>query len=297
MPAGIGDCHWVLMRMRAFRAWLEHQHNDKIHLVAHIAHDEHHKSTEYVSLTRFFDEVVEDEHGMRGVVDHLNPIYATIAGSLGKDSRSGGRHLDYAFQANGHLEAGRRIEDWLPELNAFGGLDYTYPLDVRGDGSLDDVEFTPRILLYPSGTGPNVYFKSGWQAEHWQALLETLNFHGHKPTFVGAGTRDDMGYFGSLHLEGDFENLVGKTSLREYMALIMSCRVWFGLNSGGGIVSAAMRRNTIMLWSDGDYGGRLAHAMQRNWVGDAPNYHPFSYGSGSEQKMVDKLVEVCNATR
>lgn len=289
LPLGIGDCHWVLMRMRAFRNYIGPGH--EIH--AHIAHGPNHRSSEFLQLTRFFDKVVVDQNALIGVPeDHQNPKWSTLHGS------EGWKGYDFCLQANGHLERGDPIETWLPELDEHGGIDYFYDIDLRGDGSLDDVQFTPRILLYPSGTGPNRGFRTGWGRPQWDILLKTLNHHGHRPTFVGANTQDDLSYWQDLRLKGDFEDLVGKTSLREYLALIMCCRVWYGLNSGGGIMSAAFRRHTIMLWSDQAYGGLLHPKMQRNWVGVAPNYYTFSYGApGMEQESVDKLVEVCNATR
>lgn len=291
MPCGLGDCHWVLQRMRAFRKWLEDQHGP-VRLVAHIAHDEHHRSTQFVELTDFFDETVEDKDGMRGVADHLNPKFSTIAGSLGRDSRSGGAHLDYAFQANGHLERGLRIEAWLPEL---GELDYTYQVHLpAGALAMGGFSEEPRILLYPSGLGPNNYFKSYWTRDQWQAVVNLLNFHGLRPTFVGANTHDDMTYWQRLQLTGNFEDLVGKTNLHQYLALILNCRVWMGLNSGGGIIAGSQGRPTIMLWSDVTYGGRLHPNMATSWLPISQDwYRSFSYGKpGMEQAAADRLVEI-----
>lgn len=277
MPMGIGDCHWTLMKMRGFR-----KHVAPHKVIAHIAHGEHHKSTEFVKLTPFFDDVVEDRNALRGVPnEHQDPKWSTLDGSHNWNG------FDFCLQANGHLERGEPIETWLPEIPE---IDYQYP--IRLPLLLRDM-MAPRILLYPSGTGPNNGFRTGWHRDQWQPILEVLNFHGYRPTFVGANTRDDMEYMHSLNLKGDFENLVGQTTLEQYLTLIHWCKVWFGLNSGGGIMAGAMRRRTIVLWSDVTYGGLLHPKMQRSWVGDAPDYHTFSYRSPDmETKAMAKLLEV-----
>lgn len=277
LPMGLGDVHWVLQKMRAFRRYVGPNHR----LIACIAHGPHHQSSNFLRLTNFFDEVRVEPDALRGVPPgHMEPRWSTIDGS------HGWRGYDFCFQANGHLERGDRIESWLPELET----EYWYPLNIP-----DDVvnKWRPRILLYPSGTGPNNGFRTGWGREQWQAIVRLLNYHGLVPTFVGAGTADDVGYFERLHLVGDFEDLVGKTTTADYLVLIRCCRVWFGLNSGGGILAGMMRRPTVMLWSDSTYGGKLHPNMATSWLPpDQDWYKWFPYGKpGMEQEAAEQLVK------
>lgn len=281
MPMGLGDVHWVLMKMKAFR-----EHVKPHRLIAHIAHGPHHRSTGFVELTDFFDEVRVDNNGLRGVPNaYMDPKWSTIDGSHGWHG------FDFCFQANGHLERGERIETWLPELET----QFSYTLHTNLDRCKKELGLSePRILLYPSGIGPNNGFKTNWRREQWQAIVDLLNHHGHRPTFVGADTQDDMGYMRELRLSGDLENLVGRTTTEEYLVLIQNCRAWFGLNSGGGILSGMMGRSTVMLWSDSDHGGRLHPKMATSWLPLDQNwYHWFSYGKkGMEQEAAERLLEV-----
>lgn len=275
LPMGLGDCHWVLTKMTALR---RHVHPHR--LIAYVAHGQNHQSANFLRLTNFFDDVIEDERALKGVPEnHRDPKWSTLQGS------EHWRNFDFCLQANGHLERGERLDTWLPEL---GPPEYSYrlALEKRPD---------PQVLLYPSGLGPNAGFRTGWGRPQWYAILRLLNEAGYIPTFVGANTPDDLGYMESLRLKGDYVNLVGKTTTQEYLELI-STGLWFGLNSGGGILSAMMGRPTIMLWSSEQYGGMLHRNMMTSWLPEDHQYYAaFPYGrDGVEQEATDHLLRMCD---
>lgn len=277
MPMGIGDCYWVLQKMAAFHEYVGKQHR----LIACIAHGDNHKTAPFLRATGFFHSVIEDKRALRGVPEfHRDPKWSTVEGS------AGWRGYDFCLQANGHLESGKRIETWLPEL----ATEYVVRCELPELGP--DLK-EPRVLLYPSGRGPNSGFNTGWGPAQWQAILTILNAHNIRPTFVGAATNDDVSYWQDLQLVGSFESLVGQTTLEQYLALIHNCRAWFGLNSGGGIVAGAWRKKTFMLWSDSRFDGKLCPEMATSWMPlDQDWYQWFPYGEpGMEDRALRALLE------
>jgi hypothetical protein len=283
LPPGIGDVHWVCTKLRALKA-LEGGRPIK----AYVAQDFAHASTGYLDMVPFVDaseysadapRMLDDEMGG----NHRDPRWSTLKGCRHY------RGFDYWLVANGHLERGDRLESWLPELDT----EFTYPLNIP-QAARDKVADWGRVLLYPSGVGPNQGFHaSWWRPTDWVEVVARLNAEGVRPVLVGAAQQDDGSYRDTLRylLDRDqllYEDRVGHTNLPEYCALIERASVWVGLNSGGGIVSAMRGTPTVMLWSNQnfpiqgvDYRNQLHPFMQTNWLteGQLASYRTASYGS------------------
>jgi hypothetical protein len=207
--------------------------------------------------------------------DYWNNKYSTLRGLKGIMG------YDYFLCPLPHLEKGLLLKDWLPEI----------PIDYNLKINIPKSAYPDRTLLYFSGVDANQGFHSySWKPPQWKEVVRLLNEKGIRPTIVGANTASDITYFSQVGLVGDFENLLGKTSIPEYAAIINECKSWTGLNSGGGILSAYLKRKTNMLWSDKKYGGILPTEQQHSWLEDYTNYRTLSYKS--PDMTPEKIVEL-----
>lgn len=285
LPLGIGDCHWAVQK---FRGLSKHHDGRPIH--AFVNESQHHKTWNYLRLaapvahaemSRFAPYDINRE-----MDDYKAARWSTLQGC------AGWKGFDYLLVPNGHLERGLRIEEYLPEVET----DYSYDLlFIDGERTwMQHAGLEDRVLVYLSGVGPNREFHSHtWSQHHWVELLRDLSAIGHMPVIIGANTDDDLRYYAQVaQLLGPHcphVNMVGKTTHAQVMCLIKHAKLWIGLNSGLGIVSASQGTPTLMFWSDNRYAHvrrvhpekALHHKMQRSWLSEEQltTYRTISYGS------------------
>lgn len=267
LPTGLGDCHWCVQKLRSLK-----EKTGAERLIVEVAHNIHHQSSNYLKLIPFVDEAREGKHLQS--IDELKPHWSTDHWSSLENCK-GWKGYDYVLCANGHLESGKRIEEFLPELET----DYAYTLRFQSHCA-----FPGAVVLYPSGVGPNTGFHGNWWTHgHWARVIEGLSDRGITPVVVGAATKQDQDYARQLYaLPGVREkviDLVGKTSTDEVLHLISKARFWTGLNSGLGILSAMMGTPTAMHWSIKPF-GKLHPNMRFSWLEakQLERYRAFAYG-------------------
>ena len=283
LPLGIGDCHWVCQKLRSLKV----MHPGRP-LHVHVNTSENHQTMGYLDMMPFVDRAVKDKRAPFDIIKEMPPSYrdekwSTLEGS----ARWQG--FDYILVANGHLELGKRIEDYLPELQTEYNIRLDYPA-----GTMDrskELMPEPTVLVYPSGWGPNMGFHKGWwTARDWCAVFIGLNTAGIEPIVVGAPTRDDRRYWAILERKlirrgVKYKSVLGETSLPDICLLLERSLAWTGLNSGLGIVAASMGTPTVMMWADNRY--KLSPhidfdpGMHTAWLSkdQLGSYRPLSYGS------------------
>lgn len=293
---GIGDTHWGVQKMRALK---ELHPGRPLHV--HINESNNHKTIGYLNAVKCIDFAVLDKQAPYDILKEMPPSYmsphwSTLAGC------KGWRGFDYILVPNGHLESGRHLSEYLPEIDTDYEIEYEF--DIFTEQRVQSMIPEPRVLLYPSGTGPNNGFHGGWWTVHnWRWVVQCLNDAGISPLFIGANTPDDCGYFKTLeeHMKGlTYDSIVGQTSIPDLVLLIQRCKAWCGLNSGGGIVAASMKTPTVMMWSDenctpGPHPGFVTE-MQRGWLNEEQleTYRTFSYGGSdtNPRNVADAILEV-----
>ena len=293
---GIGDTHWACQKMRALK---ELHGGCPLHV--HVNESPNHETVGYLDIVSVVDEAVCDKSAPYDIMREMPPNYMSPHWST-LDGCRNWRGYDYILVPNGHLESGRHISEYLPELET----DYDVELDLSDAvlGRSEQLMPEPRVLLYPSGTGPNQGFHGGWWTVYnWYWVVRCLNEINVSPLFVGANTPDDCGYFKKLEQyigPLDYGSVVGQTSIPDYMALIKRARCWVGLNSGGGMVAASMGTPCVQFWSDerhtpGPHPGFVPE-MQRGWLSEEQlsTYRTFSYGAPdmNPRNVVDAINEV-----
>jgi len=296
---GIGDSHWALMKLKALK---EYHGGAPIH--AHINEDTNHHTVGYLAIHPYVDKALLDHGAFKCVhtemqvegtsafaphQQYMDPKWTTVAGCHNWTNPRTGQTYDYLMVPNGHLEQGRHIDQWMPELKTDYGTDFNY--DQATIDKSNELMPEPGVLLYLSGGGPNMGFHGNWWTpEDWVEVISLLNDKGMIPYLVGAPSDDDLTYgksvMKSCAREGAlYKNIIGKTTIPEYLHLISRAKIWVGLNSGGGIVSASMGTPTLMMWTNSDIQHNpscqyLHPGMQRSWLteGQCRTYRTLSYG-------------------
>jgi ADP-heptose:LPS heptosyltransferase len=255
-------------------------------------------------MVPFIDQAIQSSEAPYDVwqdmpPNHRDPKWSTL------DACRGWRGLDYVLVANGHLERGERIETFLPEIPT----DFTYPLNIPDTAREKARLWTGSVLLYLSGEGPNWGFhRNTWSVDNWVQVIYELNKQGITPVLVGANTTDDLRYRDQVKAaawSAKYADLVGTTSIPEYVALIEAASCWIGLNSGGGIVSAMLGTPTVMMWSDSryphvpdpsNYTVPLHENMRTSWLApeQLKTYRTLSYGSPqlTPENVIQAALEV-----
>lgn len=298
LPLGIGDCCWVAMKLRALSA-----HHGGRPIVAHVNRSPDHASVGFLELCPQVETAVEDERALYHLHQDLDAHYkdekwSTLEGS------AGWRGFDYILIANGHLESGKPLATWMPEL----ATEYSFPLKISDWDRTYARTLAPAgsVLLYPSGVGANRGFHHDtWKVKHWAEVIRLLNAEGVRPVLVGAASKDDRAY--RLRLltvtQGlEFIDTIGRTTIPQVLAMVEDAAAWCGLNSGLGIVSAMRQTPTVMLWADAAHPIRgsstytMPTAMQRSWLSEEQlrTYRTLSYGSPqlSPASVVENILTV-----
>lgn len=283
LPLGIGDCHWVCTKLRALSAL----HGGRpIH--AHVNRSPDHASVGFLKLCPQVAEAIESDVAIYHMNEDLGEHYKSERWSSLEGS-AGWRGFDYVLQPNGHLESGKSLASWMPEL----ATEFSYQLNIPEADRAYARALAPAgsVLLYPSGTGANRGFhRNTWTVRHWTQVIERLNREGVVPVLVGAASKDDVAYQKLLVAAArrtEFVDTIAKTNIPQVLAMIEDASVWCGLNSGLGIVSAMRYTPTLMLWADARFPIRgsatytMHPDMQRSWLCEDQlgRYRTLSYGS------------------
>ena len=306
LPLGIGDCHWVVTKLRALSVY-----HDGAPIYTYTGTSPNHKTDGYLSICPQVTEArysAQAPKGLWGEID--NPNHRDIHWASLKNCANW-RTFTYVLQANGHLEASRPLRTFLPELDECGGTEFEYAPRITDAERARAATLggAHPVIVYTAGVGPNAGFQNHqFGVDHWVEVCERLVALGLTPVLCGANNKDDLRYRDWLvrklaRYKLPFLDTTGQTSIPEYCALIESARVWIGFNSGGGIVSAMRRTPTVMLWSDSTYPITGVHeltvlppAMQRSWLTDEQltTYRTLSFGSPelTPAAVVAKAMEV-----
>lgn len=302
LPLGIGDVHWVCTKLRALSAL----HGGRpIH--AHVWKSPNHLSVGYLELVSFVEKAIQTDRALYDITVDLGEHYKSEKWSSLEGS-AGWRGFDYVLIANGHLESGKPLATWMPEL----ATEYSYPLAISDADRAYARSLAPAgsVLLYPSGISANRGFhRNTWRARDWAQVIAGLNGAGVVPVLVGAKTSDDLAYRGQVAAACrrlEYVDTVGLTNIPQVLAMIEDAGVWCGLNSGLGIVSAMRYTPTLMLWADARYPIRgsstytMHPEMQRSWL--APDqlttYRTLSYGSRelTPGRVVHEILSIRRAS-
>lgn len=147
------------------------------------------------------------------------------------------------------LTAGNR-DDYRARMfqQTLGGTDFfpptlnAPPLDWLPDGIPEDY-----IVVHPT----SAWRRKTWPAENWIALLNELQSQIPWPLVVTAGNEAwerSMADVITAGLTGNTLNLAGRTSLRNYLALLAGAKAVLSVDGSAGHIAAAFGRPTLTLF-------------------------------------------------
>jgi hypothetical protein len=156
------------------------------------------------------------------------------------------------LEANSHLEAGRQLEQWLPDLPTL----YHYPMNIEPHAGAADVLYPvtpePYVLVYASSMG-SVKAWSGWLAHDWANFMLSLRQRVADVPFVLTGAAWDAQL--GIHVEQTAKhaglritNLIGKTHIGSTLRLMQRASYFVSFPSGLGILANVINVPATMLY-------------------------------------------------
>src|SRR5919108_2719744 len=224
-PAGIGDVAWVISKLSTVR--------DEIGSI-YIVDGKPRRTVPFVKLAGFesdywpigYNDIqgFEQLHGLRHFQEPTwERVRQVVAGTI-------------CLEVNEHLECGKRIEDWLPDLPT----DFHFPLVTSPDDTLRAFKYyTREMSKHPMGTGPVVAVScasyqgaeawKAWGLREWTDFLRRVMALGWRPLVIG-GDWDDLSYAVACDL--DLPDLVGKMSIGVAIEVLKLVPAYIGFSSG-----------------------------------------------------------------
>jgi len=275
LPPGIGDLHWIMMKMRSFTQL--HLGGQRPDVWLMDAGDKN-RASEYVARcpsVRYCGTYGPQWGGWL----HMEMLHRS-----GVLQNTDG--FDWILCANPHLERDGNLATWLPDCE----IAWEYELEER-DG---DADLAEEVLA----DGPYVlasFFRDGWYADHYLSHFDTVRIAAalrqiarrHRVLLTGASW--DIPFLSEIAVaSGVSVELVGKTSCAQLLSLLRRCSGYVGHPAGNGIMATHFRVPTVLLWSS----TRHRHALWHSWV--RPGDHGIRYQALDVVGLsIDQVVEAC----
>ncbi len=241
---GIGDIHWVMLKMESF---IEKECKGVIPEITVWNFDGRPRADGFVKRIPFVKFAGYDNEPMGRQQKRLfHEVY--MDGS--KEVVAGFKGYDYFICVNGGLRIGHSMNNIMPQY----GTNWNYKINV------DDCTSSysePYIIFYFSNHGMFTDWVSKMNSEKIRSFMQQIK--GYKLILTGSSW--DAPFNQELEDNGVI-NLCGKTSLDDLFGLIKGASAFVGWCGGNTIVSQHLNTPTLMLWSD-----YFSHrAFQTNWV-------------------------------
>lgn len=151
------------------------------------------------------------------------------------------------IQPNHHLERGKRLEEWLPDLPTT----FHYPIvttDRHKERARRLLEGMPRPLVGISAAsyrGSEAW--KTWGAEEWKDFLAWWSAEVGGTVVLLGGFWDDLT---AMLAEEGYEDLVGKTDVGTMVEVQKILDYYVGFSSGLGVIRTVLGKNVYMFWPD-----------------------------------------------
>lgn len=240
VPPGIGDALWALTKAPAV---LEYHGRDRLDVAILGGND---RALEFVRRFDFVDrayvvnrpcEASDDVSG--GLFDYL------------PSGRDAARVFDWLLIPNGHLERGRRLEDWLIELP----IDWTIAARFRlyADEAREATRIRRELGRYVvcylgplSGNTVAGHNRGGlWSEADWRATFRAIHSVGCVPVLIG--TEADRAYSEAI-APPEVVNLVGNTSIGTALGIVQQAEAAIGYQGGVVMFAAYVGVPTAIFW-------------------------------------------------
>ena len=238
LPSGIGDISWALSKLINSG---EHEYE--------IADGWPQRSREYVEMVpgvksaQYGDFAYDDILAFSHTQGFLDPgvRWEEIA------KRGYERIL---IEPNRHLEMGRPLKDWLPDLETSYHYEVNIPSE-RVKQATDKLAGLPRPLICVSAAsyrGSEAW--KTWSSDSWSEFLALVRGEyglDYRNILLVGGFWDDL--TDALGEEG-YPCFVGKTHIGTMLSILQQTEYYVGFSSGLGIMRTVFKKNAFMLWPD-----------------------------------------------
>lgn len=253
VPPGIGDGYWVFVKLRAF---LKARGITMPDVYVHDAAPSGRSAGfwQRVPFVRFMGSGNLSKKSRK----RANLAYRPPGVAVQRNVES----FDYFLSFNGSLEAGRSLDQAMPNVPA----SWYEPLDRPGTIDALTAEYQARFGRYVACAFWDHGFYRRWLAEFSEeqviASLRQFADEGITPVLMGASW--DKNGLGSRLAQTDqrFVDLVGGTDFDQLTALLEGAAGVFGFPAGNSILGPYFRTPTVLLWSE--------HFDRRMWSNVCP---------------------------
>lgn len=155
---------------------------------------------------------------------------------------NGGRTL---IAPNRHLEMGRRLEEWLPDLPT--SFHYEIPISELDRKRAENIfyKYDPPVWGVSAASYRGSEAWKTWGREEWSQFLRKWQAHAGGTILLMGGFWDDLTH--ALAEEG-YPEIVGKTSIATAISLLGMLHGYIGFSSGLGILRTVLNKRVFMLW-------------------------------------------------
>lgn len=235
VPAGIGDISWAYSKL--------HNFNEPLHFF--ISDDEPRRALEFCKMLPNVAEAEYAHNNFHELVDNSFPA-RTPKKEILKKARMGPTN----FCPNRHLEAGNRLDTYIPELETT--LHYSLKTP---NADITYAENTIKTLPNTIGIYPSSYHTAacwnGWHLKEWKDLICLLYQKYPTLNFVLIGAHWDQPFCHDLSnlITGiPHVNLAGHTSIGCTLEIIRRLTYFISFPSGLPIMANVLRTPTFMFF-------------------------------------------------
>jgi FkbM family methyltransferase len=300
VPSGIGDVTWVLTKLPAL---LAKEHAEKADI--DCCHSDYPRCAEFLSR---FDFIRHAGYCEFDCVERDNPVLPDGCFNYAPSQPHWHDRYDWFLQANGHLEHGRPLEDWLPELTIDWDIArrFHFPPEDEAAARQFSAETGPFVLCFAASTPANTIAGHNrgplWTPGDWAELCRHFLRNGIRPVFVGANwDRDYYRHHLAGYLPAGVCECIDQWPIGETFSAIRLARGLVSYQSGLGIFGVYLGAKVAMWWRP--HGNSIvpdrqisfSEEMARAWAPPGSEasgrYLPLIYGRQTVAQLVGLLAD------
>jgi hypothetical protein len=282
LPPGVGDIYWPLVKTQALLRREGVESPVDVYVAAPRAkkYNSEARSFPFLEMFPFLHSTGEVRFG-RGPIHQGRTVFRNV------------HDCDYFITWNGHLRAGKTLEEVDPDLACNWHLPRFVSLGEEHSRHNTFNKYGKYLVLYWSFSGTNRqmlrHFTLEQIAEAIKAVVDRTKL---RPVLVGGVWDLDCQYLNTLArmLPSETVDLRGKTTLEEVFGIMRGAEVVLGMNSGITVMAAAFKVKTVMLIHD----YLFTNGVHRNfaWNTVPPNVRRKTYfAEYADQTTPEGLVE------
>lgn len=247
-PNGIGDVCWALLKIKSIAAG---RPIDVFLSGSDLRAAINKRAIPFVQRFSFVREVTATD--LPVLHDHDNPANNRGRYNYVSDGLRDGYHY---LVPNTALEAGRRIEDWLPDQKIDWDIFKEFSWEKTERGTALGKAMAPFVAFYlgPEGGHTDDGHNRGWlwEPKHWVELGKAMAERGLHVCVVGAPY--DRSFWEKYVKKGVQEqglswiDLIGELEIGETFALLREAKCFISYQCGLGIVGHYLGVNVAMWW-------------------------------------------------